>query len=121
MADWSFKARGPGSSQAAYRKDRAQQQADLPLYTDNHKYLPLFRGIPIRSTENPKAALTELPPMAFPYEVQNSIAYHAEISGLVHVDELKKLADEDGKIRRLQVLRPTEHLGSHVPLRPTSP
>ncbi|QBZ72710.1 minor tail protein [Gordonia phage GodonK] len=91
MSDWQMKTR---PEPRAKKKKRIR----LPAYTMPHRYLPLVRGVPMRDHNQPTTASTKLPPMSLPIEAQNSLAYHLEMAGLVHVEDLKKLADENGMI-----------------------
>lgn len=76
-----------------------KKRVQLPAYTMPHRYLPLVRGVPMRNHERPQDAADKLPPMSLPIEAQNSLAYHLEMVGLVHVQDLKNMADENGLIR----------------------
>ncbi|AKJ72569.1 minor tail protein [Gordonia phage GMA2] len=99
VASGKWKMRSHKNKEAAIsRKVKAKDTSSLPPYTMPHKFLPLLRGIPIRDHARPNAAMTDLPPISLPIEAQNSIAYHLEVAGLVHVDDLKAMADENGNI-----------------------
>lgn len=91
---WKMRVRGSGSS----KRRRRAARVSMPPYEMPHKYLPLVRGIPIRNHEQPYQAPNEVTPLAVPIEIQNSIAYHLEMVGLVHVIDLKNMANEDGFI-----------------------
>ncbi|QEM41570.1 hypothetical protein SEA_FORZA_103 [Gordonia phage Forza] len=96
---WKMRSRGSGS---AKRRKRATRE-NMPPYVMPHKYLPLVRGVPIRDHREPYAATTQLNPMAVPIEIQNSLAFHLEMVGLVHVSDLIKMADENGNINVSQL------------------
>ena len=91
---WKMKARGTAGDELL--RQRAAKQ--LPPYTAPHKYLPLVRGVPMRDINRPLDAESNLPPMSLPIEAQNSLAYHLEMVGLVHIIDLKNMANEEGYI-----------------------
>lgn len=95
---WKMKSRGPRSAANVARRMLKSGSSGLPPYTMPHKYLPLVRGVPIRDHNKPDDSASGMHPMSLPIEIQNSLAYHLEMVGLVHVKDLKAMADGDGKI-----------------------
>lgn len=122
MAKWRMRTKSE-QDKISRRISRKTDSPDLPPYVMPHKYLPLVRGIPIRDHTKPAAVSSKLPPMSLPIEAQNSFAYHLEMVGLVHVDDLLKLANESGYIHiddlppvYLKHLKPVE--GPDIQLNP---
>lgn len=110
-------------AKVAERKLREAKTKDLPPYVMPHKYLPLVRGVPMRDHTKPSTPAATLPPMVLPIEAQNSLAYHLEMVGLVHVSDLEKMANDDGMVNindlppvYLKHLKPVE--GPDIQLNP---
>lgn len=91
----------------------------LPVLKYPHKYMWAVRGVPMHPLDD---STVKLPPMNLPVEAQNSMGYHLELAGFVHVSELETLA-VDGKIditslpRQWIKHRKPEH-GPDIPINP---